>query len=221
MSGERTGNDFRIEKICCRRGLPETHRASAARLYDEAFGKKLSAAVRSSEKRYALLRDCLDPQYAIVAMEGDRLMGIAGFHTESGSFTGGVSSGYLFSMLGFLRGARAALLLALYDRKPEQGELLMDGIAVDRECRGKGIGGLLLDALEAFAREEGFDRLRLDVIDSNPGARALYERVGFRALGTARFPYLRWLLGFGGSTTMVKEIRNVAAVACSFYGHLY
>ncbi len=213
MSGEGTDNDFRIERVYCRRGLPETHRASAARLYDEAFRKKLSAAVTSDEERYALLQDCIDPRYAIVATEGDRLMGIAGFHTESGSFTGGVSSGYLFSKLGFLRGTRAALLLALYERKPEPGELLMDGIAVDREYRGRGIGGLLLDALAAFAREEGFDRLRLDVIDSNPGAKALYERVGFRALGTEHFPYLRWLLGFGGSTAMVKDVRNAKAVS--------
>jgi diamine N-acetyltransferase len=64
----------------------------------------------------------------------------------------------------------------------------MLGIAIGRpEDRGKGFGTDTLRALVRF----GFDSLRLeriwlDVYDRNPGARRVYERVGFVHEGTLR-----------------------------------
>jgi diamine N-acetyltransferase len=64
----------------------------------------------------------------------------------------------------------------------------MLGIAIGRpEDRGKGFGTDTLRALVRF----GFDSLRLeriwlDVYDRNPGARRVYERVGFVYEGTLR-----------------------------------
>jgi GNAT superfamily N-acetyltransferase len=52
------------------------------------------------------------------------------------------------------------------------------------EARGRGIGGALLDALLALAREQGFRALSLAVDRQNP-ARRLYERKGFRDAGIA------------------------------------
>jgi GNAT superfamily N-acetyltransferase len=51
------------------------------------------------------------------------------------------------------------------------------------EARGRGIGGALLDALLALAREQGFRALSLAVDRQNPAARRLYERKGFRDAG--------------------------------------
>jgi GNAT superfamily N-acetyltransferase len=58
-------------------------------------------------------------------------------------------------------------------------ELAMGVVA---EARGQGIGGALLDALLALAREQGFRALSLTVERQNP-ARRLYERKGFRDAG--------------------------------------
>jgi GNAT superfamily N-acetyltransferase len=58
-------------------------------------------------------------------------------------------------------------------------ELAM-GIAA--EARGRGIGGALLDALLAVARDQGFRALSLAVDRQNPAHR-LYERKGFRDAG--------------------------------------
>jgi ribosomal protein S18 acetylase RimI-like enzyme len=60
-------------------------------------------------------------------------------------------------------------------------ELAMGVVA---EARGRGIGGALLDALLAVAREQGFRALSLSVDRQNP-ARRLYERKGFRDAGIA------------------------------------
>ena len=183
-------------------GLPEQFRSSAASLYDEAFGKKFSVAVRSDKNRLLLLTKCFMLEYAIVALSENELIGIAGFHTPDGSLTGGITYNELISQLGFIKGNWAALIFSLYERKSISGELVMDGIAVQAVARGKGVGGRLLEEIVNYAKEHEFNSVRLDVIDINPKAKKLYERKGFKAVKIENFPYMRWLLGFSGSTTM-------------------
>jgi ribosomal protein S18 acetylase RimI-like enzyme len=105
-----------------------------------------------------------------------------------------------------VRGNWAALIFSLYERRPLPGRLLMDGIAVREGLRGRGIGTRLLQQLSDYAAQQGYESIRLDVIDINPGARRLYERYGFEAIKTERFEYLRWLIGFGGATTMELKL---------------
>lgn len=52
-------------------------------------------------------------------------------------------------------------------------------IAVARECRGKGIGGLLLDTFTERAAERGAERIFLEVRISNEPALGLYKSRGF------------------------------------------
>ena len=52
----------------------------------------------------------------------------------------------------------------------------------------------------------GYGWVRLDVIDSNWRARALYERQGFLATRTESLGLLRLLFGFSASTTMVRPL---------------
>ncbi len=187
-------------------GTPEEKRDEAAQLYETAFGKKFSMAVASQSDRVKLISHAFLLQYSVAAICDGQLVGIAGFQTEDGSLTGGMSYRQLISQMGFFRGNRAAVLFSLYERKPVSRELLMDGIAVDPKMRGKGIGTRLLEELFAYARRKQFEQIRLDVIDTNPQARKLYERNGFVETKTEHFGYLRWLLGFGASTTMVYKL---------------
>lgn len=191
-------------------GLPAKFRSSAVRLYDEAFGKKFSVAVRSDKNRLHLLSDCFILEYAIVAISENKLIGIAGFHAPSGSLTGGITYSELLLQLGYIKGNWAALIFSLYERKPAPGELIMDGIAVQADDRGKGVGSRLLEEIAKYAKKHKFNRVRLDVIDINEKAKKLYERKGFEVVKTEYFPYLRWLLGFSGSTTMELNLETKA-----------
>src|SRR5215470_12872666 len=56
-------------------------------------------------------------------------------------------------------------------------------IAVVPNARGKGVGGMLLDALVERAREEGFEAISLSVDKRNSGAIALYRQHGFEQVG--------------------------------------
>jgi GNAT superfamily N-acetyltransferase len=70
--------------------------------------------------------------------------------------------------------------------EPGYGFIAVDvpelAIGVVAEARGRGIGGALLEALLARARDQGFRALSLAVDRQNP-ARRLYERKGFRDAG--------------------------------------
>lgn len=189
-----------------RKGIPGEFRERAVLLFEEAFGQKFRAAIKSQEKRIELLREsfCLD--FCIGAFDDGELIGIAGFKTGEGSLTGNITFQTLRKTLGFFSALRAAAVFMLYDRAQTPGELLMDGISVTRSHRGKGVGKRLLAEIESHVIKEKLSSIRLDVIDGNPRARKLYEQQGFVAVKTERFEYLRWLLGFGGATTLVKEV---------------
>lgn len=62
----------------------------------------------------------------------------------------------------------------------DEAELL--NIAVCDECRGKGIGGRMLDFVVEALQKDGICHIFLEVRDSNRAARALYHSRGFREL---------------------------------------
>ena len=187
-------------------GIPESLRHDAARLYDESFEAKFSIAVPDKGQRLLLLADSLVLPFSVAAIASGELVGLAGFHTPEGSFTDGMTSRKLFRSLGLWRGLRAATVFSLYNRPLQGSELLMDGIAVREGMRGQGIGTKLLQELKQYARENGHSRIRLDVVDTNPAAKRLYERQGFVTTDIKHFDNLRGLLGFGASATMVFVI---------------
>ncbi len=189
------------------RGVPHGAEQRVAELYWEAFGRKLGAALGPPERGRAFIAGHLHHDRAAVALApgGDRVVGVAGYRLGGRALTGGGVLDVL-GAYGTLRGLPRVALLALLERTPEPGELVMDGIAVDPAHRGAGIGSLLLTEIAAIAAEHGCARIRLDVIDVNPRARALYERHGFSAVRTERTPYLGRLMGFGAVTTMHRAI---------------
>lgn len=188
-------------------GMPESCRTKAAELYEEAFRQKFLPIVKSSKKMKEILIDAIQPELAVVALEGERLVGLAGFQTQGNSFTGGMNTSNFIKRLGLITGIWAITLFSLlYERKSVEGELLMDGIVVDSEMRGKGIGTNLIQSLSEFAKNEGFNSIRLDVVDTNADAQRLYETQGFVAKKIEQHSYLKPFLGFSSSTTMVKSI---------------
>ncbi|MEO0795985.1 MAG: GNAT family N-acetyltransferase [Verrucomicrobiota bacterium] len=192
--------------IQIQRGFSEEYRASAATLYEEAFGPKIALAIGSFEKRLAVIKGCLQPHYSFTAYLEKRLVGIVGFHTPSGSLTGCMDWPAIKKELGFLKAIKAVAVLALYDRDPVPGELVLDGISVDSGCRGRGIGSKLLNRIKTFAADESFSHVRLDVIDTNPRAKKLYAKVGFTETETKHYPVLSKFLGFSASTTLLFKL---------------
>jgi len=138
--------------------------------------------------------------------ETGALVGVAGFKTPSGSFAGG-SWDDLIAVYGQVGGRLRGSVLWALNREVDNDRFLLDGICVARNQRGKGVGSLLLAGIYDEAARRGYRSIRLDVIDANWRARALYEREGFIATGTENLGPLRHLFGFAQSTTMVRPLR--------------
>ncbi|MFD1905046.1 GNAT family N-acetyltransferase [Paenibacillus rhizoplanae] len=56
----------------------------------------------------------------------------------------------------------------------------IDPLVVSGEARGLGIGTRLLEAAFTWSRQANRSKVLLEVVDTNPLAKKLYERVGFR-----------------------------------------
>lgn len=184
-------------------GISGASRRRAAEIYEQAFGAKLGVAIKNKQHRINLLSSGFQLNYAVCALEGEFLVGLAGFSSQTGALTGDITYRSILKELGFFKGQKAAFILGLFERKAKPKELLMDGIAVSEEYRGQGVGTQLFEALKHYAKEHNYEAIRLDVIDTNPDARRLYERLGFVAERTNTFEGLRPWLGFGASTTML------------------
>jgi len=53
-------------------------------------------------------------------------------------------------------------------------------VAVTPEAAGTGLGRVLLEEAERWARSRGYRQITLNVFDSNQRARAVYDRLGYR-----------------------------------------
>ena len=191
--------------IDIRLGIPQGLETEAATLYWEAFGRKLGVAIGPRERGIALLAHRIDHGRAVAAMAGDELIGLAGFHLEGRSLAN-ISATDILRNFGWLGGLHRVLIGALLDRTPPPDKLLMDGIVVRSDQRGQGVGSRLLERIFQLAAERGKTAVQLDVVDTNPGARRLYERHGFVATKHESTPYLRKLMGFGATTTMERAV---------------
>ncbi len=186
-----------------RTGYDSEDQERAANLYWEAFGSKLGSVLGPRAKAIRFLKRVMRPDHAISAYDANgSLLGIAGFKTHKGALAGGGFSD-LRLIYGVLGGSWRAILLSLLERDIENESFLMDGIFVTAAARGQGIGQALLDAVRIEAKDRGYRSIRLDVIDTNERAKALYLRNGFKDAGVQRMGVLRLIYKFRTATRMV------------------
>jgi ribosomal protein S18 acetylase RimI-like enzyme len=188
------------------RGLPPALRPDAAALYWEAFGSKLGAVLGPQAKALEFLEHALQPDHAYVALDTEgALLGLIGFKSPQGSFAGG-SFEQMCAVYGRFGALWRAGLLALLQQDTENQRFLIDGVCVTRAKRGNGIGTALMEALFQEAAARRYQSIRLEVVEGNWRARALYERLGFLPVHTERMGLVRHVFGFAACTTMVRPL---------------
>lgn len=187
-------------------GLPDALRAQAARLYWQAFGPKLGRVLGPEGRALAYLERAISGNHVIVALSDDgALLGLIGFRSAQGGFAEGSMADLRAAYGRFGALWRAAAMRAI-SREVDNDRFLIDGICVAAGARGQGVGTALIEALADDARTRDYAELRLDVIDTNIRARALYERLGFRAVRSESLGPLRHLFGFQTAITMVRPL---------------
>ena len=187
--------------------LPESLRAQAGRIYYAAFQRKLQPLVGQPAATLRVLTAGLNLKLALGALVDGKLLGLAGLHHHAGIFSR-VALRASLSQLGPLRGFYAWAVLNLFGQGSQcpPGQLRIAALAVEAAARGQGLGTRLLEAIFDQARCEGFHAVRLEVVDSNHGARQLYERLGFTVIETHSYPIQKSWLGFSSDQVMLKEL---------------
>jgi ribosomal protein S18 acetylase RimI-like enzyme len=197
--------------VVIEQGLPEALREQAVELFEEAFGPKMRMAIREPEKRMAFLRRAYVASHVVIARDDDRLLGMAGLSTNGEPYAGGLldvswDPRPYRDLLGWAGAAWAVWGLRLGDHSPTADEVYIDGIAVAPEARGRGVGTRLLEEINRIAHRQGKLFVRLDVVDTNPRAQALYERLGYRVTKVQSFHWKQRWVGFGATISMEQPV---------------
>lgn len=193
------------DQLDIRLGLPERCRRQAAEIHYEAFRQKLSLTMGPQEQGISALEKCIDPELVLVAWYRNQVVGIAGLQYDGRRFLNPATS-HLIRELGWLRGLFNVALLTFLPLPQRDGELRLNALSVRSSMRGQGIGTSLLQAVFDLARVNGSSLVQLNVVDTNPRARRLYERMGLVPARTWKCPWLRHAMGFSAVTTMIKRI---------------
>ena len=144
----------------------------------------------------------LVPRFVLLATHNTNLVGMAAMKTSSGEllrikFRPWLRTYRQHAIRSFIIGA------PFYFERRKPGVLTLASLSVKPAFRGKGIGTSLIREFIRIGRARGFHSVYLEVIDSNTGAKALYERLGFTVMNYQRIPapWDRWL-GFAGKYAM-------------------
>lgn len=180
----------------------------AIEIFWAAFSQKLGPILGDDHRARDLLADSLNQERLIAAYIDGQLMGVAGLEYERQTFLE-ITPRLCIKHFGFLGGLRRFLVMGLlFAHKIPNDTLYLDSLAVHPDARGMGVGTRLLGEFEALARQKGFAKVRMDVVDTNPRAKALYERQGFVVAGEQSLPFWQNRMGFAKSYEMVKDIDN-------------
>ncbi len=76
--------------------------------------------------------------------------------------------------------------LNVFNPRPAYDHVADFSLYVERDWRGRGVGGRLLDALIARARALDYHKLVLSAFPWNEAGTTVYRRAGFREVGTYR-----------------------------------
>lgn len=196
--------------IQLRRGVPESFREEAAGLYAGVFAAKYQVLIGEGPQARSIIARCIELRQAIGAFHEGRLVGLAGFHLESRHFLR-LRLHVLMQEFGHTAGLWRFFLYLCQRKRVPRNDLLMDGLVVAADYRSKGVGSLLIQHLSEVGRRRGLSGLQLSVVDTNPRAQQLYERLGFCALKTREYHHLEGWIPFTTLTIMRKPLQPALA----------
>ena len=177
--------------------LPDDFKVSAIGLYFNSLKEKLEPILGSDGRAQEALASNIATDNCIAAICNGKLIGIMGIQSSTRGFVN-PNLKTMIRIYGNFGGILRMGGLAILHHTTGTDELYVDGVAVASEMRGKGIGSNLFELLEQAALKKGIKTISLEVIDTNPRAKALYERLGFVAVKTqslwplnlfVRFPF--------------------------------
>ncbi|MHB1336796.1 MAG: GNAT family N-acetyltransferase [Candidatus Humimicrobiaceae bacterium] len=179
----------------------------AIEIYYCAFKRKIKALIKSKEKALAIYKKSLNADRVLYAVLDEKVVGIAGLHYDNKNF---VEIKYK-DLREYFNPIFSYFVYFIYRKmSPElkNDVIRIDSIAVDEDARGQGIGSILIEKVVEFAKDKGFKEVILEVVDTNPKAKKLYEKIGFNEKKLVKFYFTSRVAGFSSEFIMSYNMEN-------------
>ena len=190
--------------------LPREMITQAAEVYYSEFKQKYDGLLlmpHNREQALRILKESMDLSMGIYALDGrGKLVGLAGLGCKGRGF---INYSWKLMLREFgLPGAILRKLIKFFEAPGlKKGQLRIEGVVVSKDAQGQGIGTALMHAVFERARHQGYTSMHLEVINTNPGARRLYQRLGFEDAGRVYFGLLTRRAGFTFIWRMGKKLQ--------------
>lgn len=179
-------------------------RLAIASIIQEAFWDKMAWYFHkvSKEEAFILIEKAITYNMGFYYKENDKVLGVALLSRTGVPYLN--IGPEIRKKIGFWRGWLLSISYGMMSKRKDQ--LYLQMLGVSPMSRGKGVGTKMLTYLFALAREEGMKKVILDVIDTNPKAKNLYEREGFVLTKYINTKLFTRNMGFNGVYIMQKTI---------------
>lgn len=188
--------------------LPQPLKEDAFEIYHDAFHKKENLKITFNSKKQAikLYKRGINFKSGLYAIKNGKLLGLLGFRSKKNKLID-YKLKTLRKEFGFFGGLirRIRCFFSHYENLSED-EIKIEAIAVNKQFRGKGIGSTLLRRAINFAKTRKYKRIILNVVNTNPKAKKLYLRFGFKPISKTYFGFITNKAGYTSSTKMALDL---------------
>ena len=189
-------------------GVPQPQRTTVARIFYESFQDKFVRVFGGPGQANQFIARVIREDRILVAFIDGQAVGFAGLHYHGKNLLE-CQLAEIVRIYGMtaIRVMMYFLITLFNEPNPHQPHL--EVLAVREKYRNQGIGTKLLRSTIAFVQQQGFSQISLDVVDTNPKAKKLYERMGFQKAKDRKIPYPSNILtGFSIITYMRYIIKR-------------
>jgi ribosomal protein S18 acetylase RimI-like enzyme len=157
-------------------------------------------------KGIAFIAASLQSEFGLVAFHQGKFVGVAGAKTDKGElfqvrFITWIRTYHIHALQSFFIG------FPFWYERHEPGVLTLASLSIKEPFRGLGIGTKIVKEFIRYGSAEGFRTLKVEVINSNLRAKALYERLGFKKRKYTSIPRpWSFFLGFTGVYELVYSL---------------
>jgi len=156
--------------------------------------EKLLPVLGKKEKALSLLQQSYSQQNCFFVTTEKSIVAFLAFKTKKGGFINPSFSDFftVYGVYGFIK----AIVLGMINYHPQEKELYLEAIAVDKNLRGKGIGSQLIQHFFKYAEKNDYKTVSLEVVDTNTKAFSLYKNLGFYVEKKSSLGILKYIFHF-------------------------
>ena len=184
--------------------LPEHLYHQTAEIVYEAFGRKINCIIRPKNKAILILERSINPELGFFAISKGKVIGFLGIHYLDNEFLR-MNFSNIKKEFNFLKSFFIWFLFRINSPNLKKEEIRINYLAVEKSIRGNSVGTKLTKIFLDYAKKQGFKTARLEVVDTNPRAKKLYEKIGFSVKKIKKYYFLTRRAGF--SEEAIMEIK--------------